>query len=148
MTDEEYENMIFGRNAEKIKSNYKTRQNAKGYLTLVAAIILMGFAATKIPDTRFGWVEADYHTVQGNFVGLTTRSQKNYLQLYTTDGLESFEIAEGVVFKLPKPGGMLEVHYSGEQYPKILQRRDVKILYVPNPEKGMEGFTTPYGVLW
>ena len=126
---------------------YKQKTGWKGAVLVLLGIGAAGMISQWIPGHRFDWVEKDYHTYQGNYLGLMIKGQKDYLVVVSHGSIRSFEIGSEITLNLPHQGGLIEVHYTNERYPKIVRGQDVRALHVPNPDPGYEQIPTRYGTL-
>jgi hypothetical protein len=117
----------------------------KGFLILLG-IAAMGVVAKTFPETRFGWVAEDYQSFQGNYMGPEIKGGKEYLVVYNRalGEIKAFEIGEGLRLSKPSPGALVEVHYTSERHPKILQGTDIRAVHIPNPDPGYENLPTRY----
>ena len=106
----------------------------------------MLFRSKAFPQTRFGWVAEDYHDFQGNFMGTEIKGGKDFVVVYNRalGEIRAFEIGEGLRLSIPNIGALVEVHYSNEKYPKILQNTDMRAVHIPNPDLGYEHLPTRY----
>jgi hypothetical protein len=130
-----------------ITKPYKQKNGWKGALFVLAGIVAAGMISKLIPGNRFDWVEKDYHTYQGNYLGVMVKGQKDYLVVVNHGKIRSFEIHSGITLSLPHQGGLVEVHYTSETYPRIVRGQDIRALHVPNPDPGYEQIPTRYGTL-
>ena len=118
-----------------------------GLLLLVAGIGSMAMISSAIPDknSRFGWVETDFYQFQGNYAGLISKNGKSYILVRNSETLRSFELNDECSFsQIPQLGGLIEVHYTGKKYPKVLRDADIRPLYLESEEPGEEHLPTRY----
>ncbi len=129
------------------RPKYRRRKKTlKSVLTALVGISVMYAMARYLPGARYGWVEADYHQFQGNYMGTMFKGNREYVVIYKNSEVRSFEINPGISLSLPHLGAMVEVHYNNEQFPKIMQGRDLKAIHIPDPAPENEGLPTRYGV--
>ena len=125
---------------------YKKRKTLKGFVIALLGIALMALMAKAFPQTRFDWVAEDYHDFQGNFMGTEIKGDKEFVVVYNRalGEIQAFEIGEGLNLSIPNIGALVEVHYSSEDYPKILQNTDIRAVHIPNPDLGYDHLPTRY----